>query len=146
MDRWLPACNAFMAAFLAAAVAAPLLDLSGVYWLYSFVCHQDPEHSWFLLGRQMAFCQRDTAIYGSMLAAGLWYARHRDPRAGLPLWAYVLLCLPIALDGGTATLGVRESTPLLRTLTGLLFGGATVYFVYPLLDRSVPTASPLRAA
>jgi uncharacterized membrane protein len=96
----------------------------------------------------MAYCQRDTALYGAMLLGGIAYARRRYWTRGLPLWAYVLLSLPIAIDGGTALFGLRESTPLLRTLTGTLFGVATTWYVYPLLDRALaglnvpPDATP----
>jgi len=43
----------------------------------------------------------------------------------------------LANDGGTATLGWRESTPLLRTLTGALFGLASAWYLYPLMDRAL---------
>jgi uncharacterized membrane protein len=141
IDHWLAAMNWLMAVYVALPVAAPLLVALGyqapadaVYRLYSYACHQLPSHSWFLFGQKMAFCQRDTAIYGAMLLGGLVYARRG---LALPFWAFALLSLPIVLDGGAATLGVRESTPLLRTMTGTLFGLATAWFVYPLMDRAL---------
>lgn len=94
-----------------------------------------PTHSWFVLGQQMAYCQRNTAIYTTMFLAGLLYARRRLWTRGLPLWAYALVALPMAVDGGTAVAGLRDSTPLLRTLTGTLFGVGTIWFAYPLVDR-----------
>jgi uncharacterized membrane protein len=144
IDHWLAAMNAVMAVYVVLPVAAPLfaaLGLAGpadvIYRLYSYTCHQLPTHSWYLFGQKMAYCQRDTAIYGAMLLGGFAYARRRGP--GLPFWAFALLLLPIALDGGAATLGLRESTPLLRTLTGTLFGLAAAWFVYPLMDRALAT-------
>jgi uncharacterized membrane protein len=143
IDHWLAGANWLMASYVVVAVAAPFLAAAGaeelagtIYWLYSYSCHQLPSHSWFLFGQKMAYCQRDTALYGAMLLGGVAYARLRAP-GGLPLWAYVLLSLPVAIDGGLATVGVRESTPLLRTLTGGLFGLATAWFVYPLIDRAL---------
>jgi uncharacterized membrane protein len=55
--------------------------------------------------------------------------------------------LPMAIDGGTQFLSgfgltapgslVRESTPLLRTATGLLFGLLNVWLAYPYLEESM---------
>jgi uncharacterized membrane protein len=143
-EHWLLLCNALIALYVALPLAAPALLALGwagpaslIYWLYSYACHQLPSHSWFPFGNQMAYCQRDTALYLSMLVGGLLYARQRYWTPGLPWWAYALLTLPIAIDGGTALVGLRESTPLLRTLTGALFGLATAWFVYPLMDRAL---------
>jgi uncharacterized membrane protein len=144
IDHWLGGANALMATYVLLPLLAPLLAAAGadaaagsIYWLYSYACHQLPSHSWFVLGQKMAFCQRDSAIYGAMFVGGIAYAMRRDPSAGLPFWGFVLLSLPVVIDGGLATLEVRASSPLLRTLTGLLFGFATAWFVYPLLDRAL---------
>lgn len=126
--------------------AVPLLRAAGavapadwLFGLYAAVCHQMASHSWFVAGYQMAYCQRNTAIYTTMLAAGLLYGRGRRSAPGLPLWLWALLALPMVLDGGAATLGLRDSTPLLRTLTGALFGAATVWLAYPQADRLLAT-------
>jgi uncharacterized membrane protein len=147
IDNWLTAMNWLLAVYVALPVAAPLLMAAGVsgpaeaiYRLYAYICHQLPANSWYLFGQKMAFCQRDTAIYGAMLLGGLVYARKGG--VGLPLWAFGLLSVPIALDGGAAALGVRDSTPLLRTLTGTLFGLAVAWFVYPLMDRALVSLRP----
>ncbi len=144
VDHWLALFNSVVALYVALPVVAPLLLVAGarvpadfIYWLYSYACNQLPTHSWFLFGYQMAFCQRDTAIYLSLLVGGILYGQRRYWTRGLPLWMYVLLALPIAIDGGTATLGWRESTPLLRTLTGALFGLASAWYLYPLMDRAL---------
>jgi uncharacterized membrane protein len=144
VDKWLALFNALMAVYVALPLLAPVLMAIGqresasvIYWLYSYACHQLPSHSWFPFGYQMAYCQRDTGIYLSMLIGGLLYARARFWTRGLPFWTYVLLSLPIAIDGGSALFGWRESTPLLRTITGVSFGLATAWFVYPLMDRAL---------
>jgi uncharacterized membrane protein len=144
VEHWLLLCNALMGLYVALPLAAPALlalgysqPASWIYFFYSYACHQLPSHSWFPFGYQMAYCQRDTALYLAMLVGGLTYARQRLWTRGLPWWAYALLALPIAIDGGTALVGLRESTPLLRTLTGGLFGLATAWFVYPLMDRAL---------
>ena len=152
VDHWLAGFNAMMVVYVTLPVLAPLLALVGasgpaglIYWAYSYTCNQIPSHSWFLFGHQMAYCQRDTAIYVSMLVGGLLYARNRLWTRGLPFWGYVLLALPMAIDGFTGLFGWRESTPLLRTLTGSLFGFASAWFVYPLTDRALAPFARLSA-
>jgi uncharacterized membrane protein len=65
----------------------------------------------------------------------------RFPR--LPWYAWIFIgLLPIALDGFSQLLSqpplsifpYRESTPLLRVLTGWLFGFATAWFGYPIAE------------
>src|SRR5262245_5155908 len=143
-EHWLLLVNGLMAIYVTLPLAAPALMAAGrnrpaglIYWLYSYTCHQLPSHSWFPFGYQMAYCQRDTALYLAMLLGGLAYARRRFWTGGLPWWLFGLLTLPIAIDGGTALFGLRESTPLLRSATGALFGLATAWFVYPLMDRAL---------
>jgi uncharacterized membrane protein len=98
------------------------------------------------LGYKVAFCQRDVAIYGGILLAGLVFALVRRRVKPLPIWAWLVVgILPIALDGGTQMLGAfsifasfaRESTPFLRTVTGILFGVTTVWMAYPYLEESM---------
>lgn len=98
------------------------------------------------VGYKVAFCERDVAIYGSMLLFGLLFAA--TGRRLKPLhWALWILIgiAPIAIDGfsqlfsqlpGWPFWAYRESTPLLRTLTGSLFGFTTAWFGFPLLEES----------
>ncbi len=94
-------------------------------------------------GWKVAVCERDVAIYGAMLIAGLIFGllRPRLKRNGkmakLPLWVYLLTLLPIAVDGFTQLFGLRESTPELRFLTGALMGAATVFFAYPYVEDAM---------
>ena len=98
------------------------------------------------LGYKVAFCQRDVAIYGSMLLFGLLFAAtgRRLKPLHWSLWILIGLA-PIAIDGfsqllsqlpGFSFWAYRESTPLLRTLTGGLFGFTTAWFGFPLLEES----------
>jgi uncharacterized membrane protein len=45
--------------------------------------------------------------------------------------------LPGLLENTFAWLPVRESTPLLRTITGLLFGISTAAYGYPLIEQTM---------
>ena len=90
------------------------------------------------LGYKMAYCERDAAIYSSMLAAGLLYTLLR--RRIRPLnwrWYFILAVLPMALDGGAQLIMLRESTPLLRAITGILFGALSVWLVYPYVEEAM---------
>lgn len=88
-------------------------------------------------GFKVAICQRDIAIYGAVLAAGLLYALVRQRLRQLPLWVYLLFLIPIGVDGVTQLLGLRESNWELRTLTGALFGAASIWFAYPYVDDAM---------
>ena len=91
-----------------------------------------------LIGYQVAFCQRDTAIYGTIFLAGLLYGFLRRWMRPLPILAYLLIgIVPIGLDGGLQLFfpGL-ESNPVRRVITGALFGLATVWFAYPYIEES----------
>jgi uncharacterized membrane protein len=136
---------------------------NAIYAAYQLVCHQWAFRSYFLfgptieygpavlgglvgheamyrftgspeLGYKVAFCERDVAIYLAVLLAGLVYGRYRDRLPSLGLTVYALLILPMAVDGFTQLFGWRESTVELRTLTGALFGVASVWLIYPRID------------
>ena len=50
---------------------------------------------------------------------------------------YALFLVPLALDGGSQLLGLRESNWMLRTLSGALFGLATVWLAYPYVEEAM---------
>lgn len=169
-------CGALVAPLLA---ALGFSNVAGaLYSAYHFACHQWAFRSFFLFGLQpfavysqdelsalgiadpfgfvgtsqlgwkMAFCERDLAIYVGLLLVGLLYARQRNLQpAGFGV--YAVLILPMALDGFTQLLGWRESTWQLRVLTGLLFGLASAWLVFPRLDAAfglLPQANPYPAS
>jgi len=117
------------AAFGLEAVARP------IYWLYSHFCHQRPERTLWLAGHPMAFCARDMGVYGGIwlgtLIFSIWRHRHFSGKAAL------LLALPLILDGGTQLIGLRESTNLLRVVTGLTAGAAAALHLLPKMNSYV---------
>jgi uncharacterized membrane protein len=143
-SHWLAGANLALIVFSTLPVLAPVLANFGadglslaIFQLYSFTCHQMPSRSYFILGYQMAYCERNTAIYFAMTAAGLAYValRNRGLRP-LPIRWYLVLILPMAIDGFTQLFGLRESTWWLRGITGSLFGVATVWLTFPRLQES----------
>jgi len=99
-----------------------------------------------ILGYKLALCQRDIAIYGAILAFGLLFSLTGRKIPSLPIAAWFILgILPIGIDGLSQVvsqlpwhiLPIRESTPLLRTITGGLFGFSTAWFGYPIVEESM---------
>ncbi len=86
------------------------------------------------LAYKVAYCQRDTAMYGSMLLAGMAFGLVRHRLMPLPLVLYLALLAPWTIDGLAQFLRFYESTWQLRTITGSLFGLGTVWFAYPYLE------------
>jgi uncharacterized membrane protein len=89
------------------------------------------------IGYKVALCQRDIAIYGAILFGGLLFGLLRNRLSSPSIRIYLLFLIPIALDGGTQLIGLRESNWILRTLTGGLFGAATVWLVYPYVQAAM---------
>ena len=102
------------------------------------------------VGYKVALCERDVAIYASIFFFGLFFSLtgRRLPQLHWMLW--VLLGLgPVGLDGFSQLfsqfdwqvmvnfLPYRESTPLLRVLTGSMFGLFTAWFAYPNIEESM---------
>lgn len=108
------------------------------------------------LGYKVAFCERDVAIYAAILLFGLLYAATRQRLRPLPWYLWLALgVFPIGLDGFSQLLSqppfhlwpfYRESTPLLRTLTGAAFGFTTAWFGYPFLREAMEDTRRLLAA
>jgi len=104
------------------------------------------------LGYKVAFCERDVAIYAGLLLFGVVFALtgKRIPPLNWLLWLVIGLG-PIGLDGFSQLLSqpplgnfvlfdwlpLRESTPLLRTLTGAIFGLTTGWFGYPMVEETM---------
>lgn len=133
-----------------------------IYFIYSFLCHQLPQRSFFLFGPQsmyslsdlqanladstnlltlrqfignpemgwkVAWSDRMVSMYASILIfAWLWWPLRRRIRQ-LPLWGFVLLLLPMAIDGGSHFVsdlagfgqGFRYTNTWLAELTGNTF-------------------------
>jgi uncharacterized membrane protein len=102
------------------------------------------------VGYKMALCERDMAIYGSILLFGILYALTGRRLKPLHWMLWVLIGMgPIGLDGFSqlfsqmdwpwlaSVLPYRESTPFLRVLTGALFGFTTAWFAYPYMEESM---------
>lgn len=144
LRHWLLLANLSNAATVAGAVLAPWLMVRGwvgagraLFAAYSLICAQNPAHSYFFFGYQMAIDQRMLAIYISATVAGLIYALLRRQLPALPWRLYLVLIAPLAIDGFTQLFGWRHSNWELRTVTGGIFGTASVWWLYPFLEREI---------
>jgi uncharacterized membrane protein len=98
------------------------------------------------VGYKVALCERDIAIYFGILLFGLLFSisRYRIPPFPWYLWLSMGI-LPIGIDGLSQLLSqpplsflpYRESTPILRVLTGSIFGFTTAWFGYPVVEETM---------
>ncbi len=101
------------------------------------------------LGYKVAFCERDVAIYASIVLFGMIYAivSRKLPALHWSLW-FLLGIVPIGIDGFWQLLSqfnwsflsflpYYESTPFMRVLTGGLFGFMTAWFAFPAVEESM---------
>jgi len=98
------------------------------------------------VGYKVALCERDVAIYASILLFGIVFSLTGRRIKVLPWYIWLVLAIvPIGLDGFSqlfsqpplSLIPFRESTPALRVLTGGLFGFATAWFGYPMVEESM---------
>lgn len=141
--HWLMIFNLVFGLYAGLPLLAPLLMSWGqsrpanvIYFVYQFLCHQMPSRSFFIGRFQVGLCHRDLAIYGGACLAGMLFALVRDRVKPLPIRVWLILVAPLVLDGVTQLLGLRTSTWQLRTMTGLLASGATIWMVYPYLEQA----------
>jgi uncharacterized membrane protein len=105
--HWLAIANTFFFTYVGLPFLAPILMAAGftgaanaIYQAYNLVCHQLPTRTYFVFGEQVAMCERCISIYVTLAVGGLVFnlVRFRS----LSFKWYILLALPMALDGGSA--------------------------------------------
>jgi uncharacterized membrane protein len=121
-------------------VGAPLAAARGysgaavvLYKAFAVLCHQLPERSYFIAEHKLAVCARCTGLYAGFALTLLLYPLVRPLRTlEWPRREWLLLAaLPMGIDFGLTFLGLWENTHTSRLLTGLLLGGACVFYVMP---------------
>ena len=155
--HWLLLLNSGAALYAGLPWLSPIAKASGhpvvgelLFRLYTPLCHQLPERSFFCYGHQVAFCHRCAAMYTAIVVAGLLFGLLRRHIRPLGLRSAGWLLLPILVDGishmvdDLTGLGLRGGgdaigTPnfWLRMVTGALVGVVALLAVYPRLERDL---------
>jgi len=120
------------------------MDSSADFFRYSWVARSFVGNE--RMGYKIALCQRCVGTYLALLLGGLLFALLRRRLRPLPWQLYVLFgILPMLLDGGYQlltymtphVLAPHETIPLLRTITGALFGFGLVWLTYPQIQMGM---------
>lgn len=142
--HWLTVVDLVMAAVLAGAVAAPIIEMVGypaladrIHLVYLLLCPQRPEHSYFLFGFQTALEHREIAMLGGMLIGSGLYRCWRLQVRPLPFWVMLIASIPMLWDVLTQMVGWRESDWFTRTWTGGLSTIAYALWLSPRVDPSL---------
>ena len=132
------------ALWLSGIVLAPWLAARGaagparaLYAVYAPVCHQPAGRCFVLWGRPLAVCGRCLGIYLGFAAGLAAYPLVRGwSRTDLPSGRlFIVLTLPLAVDGLAGFLGIWQSPILVRGATGFIWGILLpFYFVAGLAD------------
>jgi len=146
-----------------------------IYVLYAVFCHQLPERSAILFGYEVATCWRCVALYGGILLFGILFGIARDHKVPWLQWLrrplrwywFVLMLMPIFLDGITHMLGYRDGLLgdddvtfgnffigsqlfslnwILRIATGLLAALGTAWFIFPRMSRVIEESQDVQQA
>lgn len=99
-------------------------------------------------GFKTALCQRDIVIPIGIVLAGIGFALSKRKWESIPILFWIVLgLLPMFLDGGVQWLRdvfpsfqiyhAWESTPLMRTGTGFLFGFTSGLILFPKLEQAL---------
>jgi uncharacterized membrane protein len=144
LEYWALALTVVLGMIVLAALSVPVLLYLGlddlarpIFYALHLICAQIPSHSFYILGHQLGMCARNMSIYGSMFVGGLIFVLSKKRLRGIPWWFWLLLILPMAWDGLTQMVGLRESTWELRVLTGTLFGFGNMWFALPFIQRTL---------
>ena len=86
----------------------------------NLICHRLPERSFFIKGHQFPVCARCTGFYISLAIVVLYDLLVPIKVTFNGFIGGIFLCMPFIVDGFTQYWGFRQSTNLLRLITGLL--------------------------
>lgn len=143
-EQWATIVTAFLGIIVAVAISIPFLSYFGLdsiakplFYSLHYVCAQIPSHSFYIFGHQLGLCARNLSIYSSMFIMSLIFTLSKKRLPGIPWWLWILMILPMAWDGTTQMFGLRESTWVLRVITGTLFGVGSIWFALPYMQKTL---------
>jgi len=89
------------------------------------------------VGYKFPVCSRDVGFYLFAFLGGIFLSMidiYRNNEPPNSLWL-ILALIPIGLDGGTQLIGMRESTNLIRLITGSIAGFILPFYIIPMLNK-----------
>jgi uncharacterized membrane protein len=90
------------------------------------MCHQRPDRSFFIRGKQMPLCARCTGIAVGYILGIILLIIFRH----IPYWLFLPLQLPAFIDGLVQLKTSYESKNYRRFYTGVLSGCGIIFFFY----------------
>ena len=152
IEYWALMITCALGILVFAALSVPFLSYFGldgiskrIFFALHLVCAQIPSHSFYIFGHQLGMCARNFSIYTAMFIGSLIFVLSNKRIPGIPWWVWILMILPMAIDGTTQMFGLRESTWELRVITGTLFGLANVWFALPLIQKTILESLPTQS-
>lgn len=129
----------------AALCSLAIANGASMQWrvLFRLLCHGMVTRCLELFGVPMPVCARCVGIYAGMLAGLLAFVLMPFLREKVVRRIALLAVLPLALDGLTQLTGLRESTPELRMVTGLIAGIAFGLWILSAVERRGERNSPI---
>lgn len=94
-------------------------------------------------GYKVAICQRDVMIYFFLMLFGMIFYYSQNKIKKIPLWLWFLFAIfPLGFDGLWQFLSTtnffyipnHESTPIIRSITGALFGFFSGWYLLPAIQ------------
>ena len=122
----------FLAPYLASKDHKYLSDY--LYRVFSSLCHQRPERSFFIWGYKLGVCARCTFLYIGVLAGMLLYPIRFGK--GISFKIVLIFGGPLIIDG-VSQLFFRESTNEIRAFTGFLLGIILPFYIMPKFFESL---------
>ncbi len=105
--------------------------------LFRVLCHGIERRCFDLWHTPMPICARCTGIYIGMLAGIVIFALLPRLEERIARWALAIALVPMAIDGLTQLVMLRESTNSLRLETGLLAGAAFAVWALSAVESPV---------
>lgn len=118
-----------------AAAAGAETGAHNLYTFFSYICHQLPSRSFYLIEHKFGVCSRCSGVYFGLLAGTLAYPIFRQISEVNPLpriWL-VLAMVPISVDWSLTYFEIWQNTFFTRFATGLILGIACSVFIIPAL-------------
>ena len=89
------------------------------------ICHRLPHRSFFWKGKQFPLCARCTGIHLGYFSMPLFLFNLLE----VPIYIAILIVVPTYLDGIRQHLTKRESTNIVRVVTGFIAGVGTMSLI-----------------